>query len=55
MNAQPGRKIPEEARELLQDLAEIRRIVLEQSPGCLPLLAASLVRAEQRVRDTWGL
>lgn len=47
-------KIPADAHALLFDIATIRKIVLENAPACLPLLAPALVSAEERIRSIWG-
>ncbi|CAB4147980.1 hypothetical protein UFOVP431_67 [uncultured Caudovirales phage] len=43
-----------EAVALLTDIAKIRHTILEKAPQCLPLLAPTLVSAEQRIRIICG-
>lgn len=56
-NAAPSytkmRVIPQEIREILADLAEIRNTVLVGSPALLPQLAPALEHAEARIQEMW--
>jgi hypothetical protein len=46
--------IPPIIRDLLGDLAEIRRVTLTESPQILPLIAPSLIEAEVHIRQLWA-
>jgi hypothetical protein len=46
--------VPPVIKELFQDLAEIRRVALIESPHILPLIAPSLIEAEVHVRQLWA-
>jgi len=45
--------IPSDIKEILNDLAEVRRIVLMDSPALLPKLAPALSNAESILQDLW--
>jgi hypothetical protein len=45
--------IPADIKEILSELAEVRRIVLMDSPALLPKLAPALSNAESILQDFW--
>lgn len=47
------RVIPAEIKEILADLAEIRRTILVGSPTLLPQLAPALEHAEMRIQEMY--
>lgn len=54
INVDKSNAIPQEIRELLQDIARIRRTVLEQAPDCLPAVAPIIVDAENHLHAMWN-
>lgn len=44
-------KIPEQVCAVLNDIAKIRRTILENAPQCLPLLAPLIVDAEDHLHS----
>jgi hypothetical protein len=46
-------EMPEILREILEDLAEIRRTILIEAPQCLPTLAPAMIHAEARINDVF--
>lgn len=45
--------MPPMIKALLQDLSNIRKTALVESPQLLPLIAPSLIEAEVHVRQIW--
>lgn len=45
--------IPPAIKAILEDLSEIRKLTLVESPQLLPLIAPSLIEAEIHVRQLW--
>jgi hypothetical protein len=45
--------IPDNIRGILFDLAQIRMLLLENAPQCLPVVAPAMIDAEQRVNAIW--
>jgi hypothetical protein len=46
-------KIPEQVCAVLNDIAKIRRTILENAPQCLPLLAPIIVDAEDHLHSLY--
>lgn len=46
--------IPPMIKALLEDISNIRRTALVESPAVLPLLAPSLIEAEIHIRQLWA-
>jgi hypothetical protein len=46
--------IPPMIKALFNDLSEIRRVALVESPQILPLIAPALIEAEVHVRQIWA-
>ncbi len=46
-------KIPEQVCAVLQDIAKIRRTILENAPQCLPLLAPTIIDAENHLHSLY--
>lgn len=44
-------KTPEQVCAVLQDIAKIRRTILENAPQCLPLLAPLIIDAEDHLHS----
>lgn len=49
INVDNSNSIPHEIRQLLHDIAKIRRTVLEQAPDCLPAVAPIIIDAENHL------
>lgn len=47
-------QLPKEVRAILNDIAKIRRTILENAPDCLPVLAPVIVDAEDHVHAMWA-
>lgn len=48
-NVENSLKIPDQICAVLADIAKIRRTILESAPQCLPLLAPTIVDAEEHL------
>lgn len=45
--------IPSEICAVLTDIAKIRKMVLENAPQCLPIVAPLIISAEEHLHSMW--